>query len=85
MSFVCARLNGVRERCERRVYIVPQPAKARTASCAREQDRRGCREWRVGTRSGFGRPGRPGFLGGGVGVAALNRARGTRVLVSAAR
>ena len=80
MSFVCARLNGVRERCERRVYIVPQPAKARTASCAREQDRRGCREWRVGTRSGFGRPGGLGFFGGIVAGRCLTPPREPRVL-----
>ena len=38
------------------------------------------REWRVGTRSGFGRPGGPGFFGGAVAVP--NCARGTRVLSS---
>ena len=40
------------------------PAKARTARCAREQDRGGGRARRVGTRSGFGRPGGPGLLSG---------------------
>ena len=54
------------------------PAKARTARCAREQDRGGGRARRVGTRSGFGRPFGPGFFGGAVVVAVLNRARNAR-------
>ena len=82
-------VSGARRRCERRDArngcVTYPPAKARAAHVVGEQDRGGGWVWRVGTRSGFGRPGRPGFFGGGVGVAALNRARGTRVLVSAAR
>jgi len=38
-----------------------QPAKARAAREAREQDRGGGRAWRAGTRSGYGRPGGPGI------------------------
>ncbi|HET7323002.1 MAG TPA: hypothetical protein VFJ06_01585 [Halococcus sp.] len=62
-------------------------AKARTARSAREQDRGGGyggterrRAWRVGTRSGFGRPSGPGFFGGAAAVAVPNRARFSRAL-----
>ncbi len=36
------------------------------------------REWRVGTRSGFGRPEGPGFFGGAVAVAVSPTAREKR-------
>jgi len=67
-------LNGTRERCERgdarngqeSPFHLRKPAqRAVRASRTVEVGR----EWRVGTRSGFGRPGGPGFFGGAVAVA----------------
>jgi hypothetical protein len=61
------------------------PAKARTARCAREQDRGGGyggaerrRVRRAGTRSGYGSTGGRGFFGGAVAVMVSNRARFSR-------
>ena len=65
-------VSGARERCERREKGEcqqghQQPAKARAARGAREQDRGGGWAWRAGTRSGYGRPGGPGIsCGAGV-------------------
>ena len=59
-------LSGARGCCERRERAygglpIQQPAKARAARGAREQDRGGGWAWRAGTRSGYGRPGGPGI------------------------
>ena len=76
-SFVCARLNGVRERCECRVYC-PTPLLRKRAVRASRTVEVGW-EWRVGTRSGFGRSGEPGFFDGAVAVAVpKSRARNAR-------
>ena len=40
------------------------------------------REWRVGTRSGFGRPGGPGFFGGTVVVMISSSVPDTKILIS---
>jgi hypothetical protein len=73
----CLPLRGIRLGSERRRYIsiaecrlVRQPlVKARNGGeAAARPEHGGGRVWRAGTRSGYGRPGGPGFFGGAVAV-----------------
>ena len=68
---VSSVVSGARERCERceraeRQQDYKQPAKAQRLGEPR--GRRGGRAWRVGTQSGYGWPGGPGFFGGAAAV-----------------
>lgn len=74
----CLPLRGVRLDSERRARLAYQPpVKARNGGfAAARPEHGGGRAWRAGTRSGYGRPGGPGFFGGAVAGAARGRGSG---------